>query len=392
MTLHFRVDAAEGGASGRGVRLLSFVAAAICAVQLSSPLLGQSNTFPSTGDVGIGTTTPVSPLQVVGTSTLTNATFGPGPGSGGQGTFDALGLTEADGQGFADLSSNLYYNGSQWNLRNTSNDGWVTAMNNNPMGTSPQSGWGVYHAAYNASPATLTGFFNITPSGNIGVGTTKPNSLLNIFSSTSYGSGGTLLTLEPAGMPTGPASMLSWQRNTDNWTPAGIGQLYSSGEAYGGNLMLYTHADDGSNTSAPLERLRILANGNVGIGTTDPANLLSVHGTIQAEEVLVNTGWSDYVFDPDYRLQPLSEVADYVKENHHLPEIPSAAEVKENGVSLGEMQSKLLAKIEELTLHMIQTEERNDRLEQQNQDLQARIARLESHDTKTDVASDRSRR
>jgi hypothetical protein len=382
---HFQIDAAEGSVFWRRGRLLSLVIAVICAAQVSSPLCGQSNTFPSTGDVGIGTTAPVSPLQVIGTSTQTNATFGP---AGSAGTFDVLGLTIGDGQGFADLGSNLYYTGSQWNLRNTSNDGWMTAMNNNPMGTSPASSFGVYHAAYNATPATLTPFFSITPSGNIGVGTTKPNSLLNLYSGTSYGVGGTLLTLEPTGQQSGSASMLSWQRNLDNWTPAGIGQLYSLGDAYGGVLLFYTHADDSSNTSAPLERMRILANGNVGIGTSSPAHLLHVAGTIGAEEVIVSATGADYVFDPDYRLQPLSEVADYVKENHHLPEIPSAEEVKESGMSLGEMQSKLLAKIEELTLHMIQTGERNDRLEQQNQDLQARIARLESHDTKTEVAVD----
>jgi len=61
-----------------------------------------------------------------------------------------------------------------------------------------------------------------------------------------------------------------------------------------------------------------------------------------------------------------------------LPDIPSEAEVREKGVSLGEMQTKLLAKIEEITLHMIQEHERNDRLEQQNRELQERIARLEA--------------
>ena len=61
-----------------------------------------------------------------------------------------------------------------------------------------------------------------------------------------------------------------------------------------------------------------------------------------------------------------------------MPDIPSEAEVREKGVSLGEMQTKLLAKIEEITLHMIQEHERNDRLEQQNRELQERIARLEA--------------
>jgi hypothetical protein len=109
--------------------------------------------------------------------------------------------------------------------------------------------------------------------------------------------------------------------------------------------------------------------------------LLQVAGTIGAEEVIVSSTGSDFVFQPGYRLSPLREVAKYIGENHHLPGIPSAAEVKEKGVSLGEMQTKLLAKVEELTLHMIQEHERNDRLEQQNRELQERIAHLEAKDS-----------
>ena len=109
----------------------------------------------------------------------------------------------------------------------------------------------------------------------------------------------------------------------------------------------------------------------MGIGTTNPTSKLSVNGTITTKEVVVTaTGWSDYVFLPAYRLKPLPEVAAYIQQNHHLPGIPSESEVRDNGISLGEMQSKLLAKIEELTLHAIQ-------LDQQNRDLQERLARLE---------------
>lgn len=115
----------------------------------------------------------------------------------------------------------------------------------------------------------------------------------------------------------------------------------------------------------------VARNGNVGIGTFYPQYPLSVNGIIQAKEVLVNTGWSDYVFDPKYRLKPLQEVASYIQANHHLPDIPSAKEVETKGINLGEMQSKLLAKVEELTLHMIEAE-------RENRELRERIARLEA--------------
>jgi hypothetical protein len=125
--------------------------------------------------------------------------------------------------------------------------------------------------------------------------------------------------------------------------------------------------------------MTIKMNGNVGIGTTNPGTYkLAVEGNIGARDLIVtNVPWSDYVFRPGYRLRPLSEVNAYIQANHHLPDIPSEAEVKEKGVSVGEMQSKLLAKVEELTLHMIQADDRNNRLDQQNRELRDRIARLE---------------
>lgn len=101
------------------------------------------------------------------------------------------------------------------------------------------------------------------------------------------------------------------------------------------------------------------SSGNVGIGTTNPGTYkLAVEGIIGAREVVVTTdAWADFVFEPDYNLMPLNELDNYIQENKHLPEIPTTEEVEENGISVGEMNAKLLQKIEELTLYAIQQQE-----------------------------------
>jgi hypothetical protein len=95
------------------------------------------------------------------------------------------------------------------------------------------------------------------------------------------------------------------------------------------------------------------ATGNVGIGTDNPTYKLSVLGNIRSTEVVVETGWADYVFDEKYVLPPLSEVEKFIKQNKHLPNIPTAAEIEKNGLFLGDTQKKMIEKIEELTLYVI---------------------------------------
>ena len=106
-------------------------------------------------------------------------------------------------------------------------------------------------------------------------------------------------------------------------------------------------------------RMSIKHNGNVGIGTETPIDKLSVNGKIRAQEIKVETAnWSDYVFAKDYQLPSLKETEQYIKDKGHLPDIPSAEEVHANGVDLGEMNAKLLKKIEDLTLHLINQEKK----------------------------------
>mgnify|MGYP003294155094 CR=1 FL=1 len=104
--------------------------------------------------------------------------------------------------------------------------------------------------------------------------------------------------------------------------------------------------------------MTMLTNGNIGIGTSSPNYKLDVNGTIRANEIIVNTTGADFVFAEDYKLRPLSEVKAFIQENKHLPEIKSAQEMQENGVGINELQTQLLQKIEELTLYILQQEER----------------------------------
>ncbi len=105
--------------------------------------------------------------------------------------------------------------------------------------------------------------------------------------------------------------------------------------------------------------------GNVGIGTPFARNKLEVNGTIRSKEVKVEASpWPDFVFEKVYQLPTLEEVGTHIKEKGHLKDIPSALEVAKNGINLGEMDAKLLQKIEELTLYTIQQHKEITRLKQ----------------------------
>lgn len=140
-----------------------------------------------------------------------------------------------------------------------------------------------------------------------------------------------------------------------------------------GLLGLYNTSASGS-TDANVNlagSLVLTAAGNVGIGTTSPANKLDVCGTIRAKEVVVQTGWCDYVFDKEYKLPSLNEVESYITQNKHLPDVPSATEVEGKGVQVAQMDSILIKKVEELTLYVINQNK-------QMQQLQQKIVQLES--------------
>jgi len=122
----------------------------------------------------------------------------------------------------------------------------------------------------------------------------------------------------------------------------------------------------GGGSAANDRHMVILDNGNVGIGLGEDLpndGRLVVNGKIVSSEIRVTASPSDFVFAKNYRLRPLEEVDRYVKKHSHLPEIPSAkAQIASGGVELGVMQSKMLQKIEEITLYLIEVKKENEAL------------------------------
>jgi outer membrane murein-binding lipoprotein Lpp len=116
---------------------------------------------------------------------------------------------------------------------------------------------------------------------------------------------------------------------------------------------------------------------------TDPTNKkLSVAGTVLAEEVMVRSQseWPDYVFELDYDLRTLEEVASFIGERGRLPAVPSTESIEKNGFRLGEMDATLLQKVEELTLYAIKQKKRADSLASQTDALSKTVQRLRSRD------------
>lgn len=158
------------------------------------------------------------------------------------------------------------------------------------------------------------------------------------------------------------------------WTGAGIGNNFvptarittTRGASYMrllDNGILICTMDSSGNDKGGIA----VTDGNVGIGTASPSQKLQVAGSVRATSFISDTQtYADFVFRPDYRLAPLSEVEAHIRDHGHLPGIPSEAEARANGIDLTAMQVKLLQKVEELTLHQIAQGKRIQALEQEN--------------------------
>jgi len=292
------------------------------------------------GKVGIGTSTPAHKLDVNLTSETNFKTY----------DYGSEVKVETSG-GWA--RSNRFTNGTQ---------------NSKTVAFGVESGNAFIATGFDSS-TDQTGYQNqklsILGNGNVGIGATTPDAKLTIKNGTQL------------------VNFLVNKKLTGTWPPVAENAtvtMQSSG-TIAGNLAFAT---------GNAERMRIANNGNVGIGTTNPgAYKLAVKGKIHTQEVKVDMiGWSDFVFEKDYSLPTLKEVAQHIQEKGHLKDIPSAKEVAKNGIFLGEMDAKLLQKIEELTLYTLEQEEKIQQLEKQNATLtdlsekmlvlQARLEKIEA--------------
>jgi hypothetical protein len=331
--------------------------------------------YNAAGAVGIGTATPGSSykldvggvinatgLSVNGTPIITSPSqwtssgsniYYNSAGSVGIGTSAPSSNYKLDIGGNLNISGLLFLNGvpfspnpSQWTTSGINI--YYNALGSVGIGTAtPGSSYKLDVAgALNASSISINGvpftsggsqwttsgsniYYNVT-SGVVGIGTATPNSTYKL----------------------------------DVGGPVNATGLYVNGTPFYGSQWV-TSGTNISYTSA----------GSVSIGTTTPGSYkLAVAGKIAADgEVRVfNTGttsFPDYVFDPSYKLQSLEEIENYVTKNHHLPEVPSAAEIEKNGMSLNDMNIILLKKVEELTLHLIEIKKEVEELRKREAEL-----------------------
>ena len=188
--------------------------------------------------------------------------------------------------------------------------------------------------------------------GDVGIGTTRPRAGFHVEKSEIILNGHTRIgKLEIAA----PNSFVHWHLRTGDDVP-GLAphQLHFQYSVFGNYRSNFSLISNGNT----------IFHNNVGIGTPIPREKLSVNGRIRAKEVIVTQkNWPDFVFDKSYNLLPLAAVEKFIAEKGHLPDMPSAVEVEKNDVQLGDLQAKLLQKIEELTLHLIQLKKENDALE-----------------------------
>jgi len=360
------------------------ILSALCILAVQFVKAQNTNKIETTGNVGIGTLTPTAKLHVNNSGTI-----------GGSFNINQSYLTlEGGGQRLIMDPNEIY------------------SSNGIAFGSS-------YNTAFTFRNVNVHGsdeLMRIAANGNVGIGTTTPTSLLSVNGEVDakgflnlYGSRLTFAgpVNNAAAMWSDPGGNLIFSANgnlafsMNNSSPiqfrannkTGVlirptGSLEINNRTGGENLLTFNTDRAWSfrqlnedahaalqlvNSGGGNKNFIISTEGNVGIGVANPSQKLTVKGMALCEEIKVqlSTAWPDYVFASDYQLPSLTDVENYIQTNGHLPNIPSAADIKEDGgVELGDMNAKLLEKIEELTLYMIQQQKLIDAMSERLEEVE----------------------
>ncbi|MBG6149305.1 MULTISPECIES: hypothetical protein [unclassified Aquimarina] len=275
------------------------------------------------GNVGIGTTTPSSKLHVNGDVKMN---IGEG--------FRLFGDTEYFGQ---------YLDAIIFEMQDGNSSGGATDG-------------GFVFRGYTPTDQIAKEWMTIKSGGKVGIGTSAPASKLHV-------NGDLKMNIGEGFRLFGDTEYFG------QYLDAIIFEMQDSNSSNGGTDGGFVFRGYTPTDQIAKEWMTIKSGGKVGIGTSNTgSHRLAVEGSIGAREVVVEAAtWSDFVFYDDYKLPTLQEVENHINQKGHLQDIPSASEVQENGIFLGEMDAKLLQKIEELTLYIIQMNKRIELLEKENQ-------------------------
>ncbi len=267
---------------------------------------------PITTKVGIGTTIPGAELHILDNGTGNN--------------WNQLTLQSSSSSGGLTLINNL---GTIWEIQN------AASVGSNPNGI----------VFYNRTAGLYA--LSIASGGNVGIGTTSPSQKLEIY-------GGNMVI---GGAYKKFLFHTQYYSSTSNFI--GIAPWNNGGWDFNNGFALF---DNGKMTQ------NISQDGIIAFNihrTSDNYDVFRVYsdGKVYATEITVTTPglFPDYVFDSNYDLRSLKEIETFIKINKHLPDMPTAKYIEDNGINLGELQVILVKKIEELTLYLIQQQQQLDK-------------------------------